>query len=951
MEYYEYIKNIKSIDVFKIFNKELITISYFINNLPNYINEINIIKKFTSNITSIKEIHKKDEEYNIKKISRSKLYIIFDKLKNYDKIINICNRYKTPYIIYNKSKDNLKILLDIIYTNKYNHIQFNILIPNYNNQDYIIYSLKSIYLQTYSNYYIHILDDNSSDNSISKLTEFYKTINNVSNNYKIIVNKKNNGKYELINNYIKNSDIIKENNYLLVLDSDDILMPNRLLYDLYYIILENKKIIQSKYIRYNEEDKKIITEERYGETIITFNSGIINNIGLYMDKRYGCDSEYYDRIKIFVGENEIYKNDYISYIAFHKINRENLTIIYDKNKRIEFSKFYKNLHNIIYDNKIDIKKFIIEKKYNNIKYVNNLEYVFTFYLKNIHQVYISKSLINLADRFKNFYLLNDYTDINANLLIFGLFNKEDINVINKHKGIIYLLWAGTDIDDRFMYRKKYIEYIKNKNNIINLAMSESIKNRLENNNIECKKIYINFVDKSIFNNIKIESNNIDEQYIYIYNGSKESNNKEIYGNYIYDSIVKKLNNYKYIFSSELNIDYENMPKIYSRCFIGLRLTKEDGNANTTQEFIEMGIPIIHNGDEIKSIKWENEDDIIDKIIFYDKIRLIKMNKYMENKENLINLYDKRSLTEDNMVKIRDNLEIMIEHIKIYKNILIISSDYPSYGGCGTNSYDLYMEYKKYTNVKLIYFKYNKNEIINEDILKEYKDENIYFTEKENIIDVIKELKINFNLVILRNHLDINFKLIIKNVQVYYLIPGIFKDNLNVYYNQISNLELSKYINPNVIKTITYSDKIFCNSYHTIEILSSIINVKIFIYYFNFHKFISNNNNNENKIYDIIIVASNFKRKIKNMESIIKQIEEAKDKKIIIIGLNSELFINNDIKNNDNIKILSLIPNSQVINYIKESKYLLMNSFYESCSNLMLEAYFNNTIIINNISEM
>ena len=27
-----------------------------------------------------------------------------------------------------------------------------------------------------------------------------------------------------------------------------------------------------------------------------------------------------------------------------------------------------------------------------------------------------------------------------------------------------------------------------------------------------------------------------------------------------------------------------MPKIYSQCFIGIRLTQKDGNANTVQEF-------------------------------------------------------------------------------------------------------------------------------------------------------------------------------------------------------------------------------------------------------------------------------------------------------------------------------------------------------------------------------
>ena len=54
-----------------------------------------------------------------------------------------------------------------------------------------------------------------------------------------------------------------------------------------------------------------------------------------------------------------------------------------------------------------------------------------------------------------------------------------------------------------------------------------------------------------------------------------------------------------------------MPEIYSKCFIGLRLTEHDGNANTVQEFNSMNIPIIFNGDG--GIKWEDENDIINTI--------------------------------------------------------------------------------------------------------------------------------------------------------------------------------------------------------------------------------------------------------------------------------------------------------------------------------------------------
>ena len=52
-----------------------------------------------------------------------------------------------------------------------------------------------------------------------------------------------------------------------------------------------------------------------------------------------------------------------------------------------------------------------------------------------------------------------------------------------------------------------------------------------------------------------------------------------------------------------------MPEIYQKCFLGLRLTDKDGNANTVQEFEAMNIPIFHNQSDY-GLKWENSQTII-----------------------------------------------------------------------------------------------------------------------------------------------------------------------------------------------------------------------------------------------------------------------------------------------------------------------------------------------------
>ena len=59
-----------------------------------------------------------------------------------------------------------------------------------------------------------------------------------------------------------------------------------------------------------------------------------------------------------------------------------------------------------------------------------------------------------------------------------------------------------------------------------------------------------------------------------------------------------------------NCTYENMPCIYKQCFIALRLTEYDGNANTVQELELMGISVVHNGTHNNSLKWKSLDDIM-----------------------------------------------------------------------------------------------------------------------------------------------------------------------------------------------------------------------------------------------------------------------------------------------------------------------------------------------------
>ena len=67
------------------------------------------------------------------------------------------------------------------------------------------------------------------------------------------------------------------------------------------------------------------------------------------------------------------------------------------------------------------------------------------------------------------------------------------------------------------------------------------------------------------------------------------------------------NKYNIIYSSDLCINNAKMIDIYSKCFMGIRLCENDGNANTVQEMGLLGLPVLHNGLYPNSVPWINNN--------------------------------------------------------------------------------------------------------------------------------------------------------------------------------------------------------------------------------------------------------------------------------------------------------------------------------------------------------
>ena len=104
-----------------------------------------------------------------------------------------------------------------------NNILVTIGVLTYNQEDYIIDTLKSIIDQTYQNIELIILDDNSKDNTVCRILSIENNLKSRFSTYKLIIHDNNSG------NISKNcNEILKhaKGDFFKILGGDDMLLPD-----------------------------------------------------------------------------------------------------------------------------------------------------------------------------------------------------------------------------------------------------------------------------------------------------------------------------------------------------------------------------------------------------------------------------------------------------------------------------------------------------------------------------------------------------------------------------------------------------------------------------------------------------------------------------------------------------------------------------------------------------
>lgn len=177
----------------------------------------------------------------------------------------------------------------------------SVIIPVYNDQANIITAIKSLQIQTYTDWEAVIVDDCSTDDTYQTIHTYIQE--NSITNIKLIKNTKNQGCYISKNTAIKNST----GEYITMLDSDDTYVPTKLQRQVDVLDKDSTKMAVKHGV--TRAGKKMVDE-----ISIMYRRSVIDKIGYYDSVRFGADSEFKARLNKIFGKQTVVLSD-VLYLA------------------------------------------------------------------------------------------------------------------------------------------------------------------------------------------------------------------------------------------------------------------------------------------------------------------------------------------------------------------------------------------------------------------------------------------------------------------------------------------------------------------------------------------------------------------------------------------------------------------------------------------------------------
>lgn len=233
----------------------------------------------------------------------------------------------------------------------------------------------------------------------------------------------------------------------------------------------------------------------------------------------------------------------------------------------------------------------------------------------IKQAYIASCVRSFEAEFRSKFELEPYKDPNTPAVFFGCYppakanRRPDISLVAQHRALGIVVWCGGDAMYAAGARKRDYAKVFSNPNIRHVAMSRFISNDLSSLGVKhiqlpiCPTIEVDYAPTPL------------GPHVYIYLGAHA--NTEFYGGSVFKAVKAALPQFSYEICYSGPPDHHllsEMPQIYSRCFIGLRLTKHDGLANTVVQLGLMGRRCIWNGGLPNCIPWSNTQDVVSAIL-------------------------------------------------------------------------------------------------------------------------------------------------------------------------------------------------------------------------------------------------------------------------------------------------------------------------------------------------
>ena len=247
----------------------------------------------------------------------------------------------------------------------------DIILPNYNKGKYLEETINSVIAQTYKNWKLYIIDDNSTDNSVQVIDKFSNL-----KNIKIIKLYKNKGPAFCRNYGMR----ISKAKYISFLDSDDTWLKNKLAEQIYFMENNNFTFTYTDYVPFFENNgkkkfkKRTFLKNFFNYETFTKNSSI--NTTTMIISRSILAHHRFRKIKLcedYLFKCQLLKNNNIAKkldksLAFYRIMNEsrssqrlqNIYWLWYINKIFNKMNFFQNLISIFFISINSLRKYGIK---------------------------------------------------------------------------------------------------------------------------------------------------------------------------------------------------------------------------------------------------------------------------------------------------------------------------------------------------------------------------------------------------------------------------------------------------------------------------------------------------------------------------------------------------------------------------------------------------------------